>query len=108
MAFGPGDHFWALCVFFFRISRLLKECNPFRPAKDWDRYPPPVPADEMLFNQLIGYAAGVQILADSLRKICMELPGQVHEIFILVNHPASIAIECSKKRIKNWPGWIYF
>ena len=72
-------------------------------AKNRNCDSPAVPADEMLFNQLVGDAAAIKILPDSLRQIRMELPGKLHEIFILVCHPASVAIECSKKRIRNLP-----
>jgi len=46
----------------------------------------------MLLDQLIGYAAAVKILPDSLRKVRMKLPGKLHEIAICICHAATVAV----------------
>jgi len=74
---------------------LLEESKRSLTVENWNRNSPAVPAEEVPVNQLIGDAAAIQILSDSVGKICMEPPGQIHEIAILVCHADRVG-RCNK------------
>jgi hypothetical protein len=70
---------------------LLEERDLSVTVENGNGDPPAVPADKAKINHLGRDTPAVEILADPVGKILMELPGKLHEIAVLVGHAARVA-----------------